>query len=89
MKAGVVRPDPVQEFYTPERCYILELSNSLGDEALSIACARVEPRVTTAFHNVLDTVERYLILEGEGLVELIFLALCTPRFQQENSIATE
>ena len=121
MKAGVVRPDPAQEFYTPERCYILELSNSLSDEALSIARARIEPRVTTAFHKVVDTAERYVILEGEGLVELegqdaesvgvgdvvlippnteqrvtntgdvdlIFLALCTPRFQQENYTATE
>ena len=121
MKTGVVRPDPAQEFYTPERCYILELSNSSGDEALSIARARVEPGVTTAFHKVVDTAERYVILEGEGVVELdgqdaesvgvgdvvlippgteqritntgdvdlIFLALCTPRFRQENYIATD
>ena len=121
MKAGVIRPDPAREFYTPERCYILELSNSSSDEALSIARARVEPGVTTAFHKVIDIAERYVILEGEGVVELegqdaqsvgvgdivlippgaeqritntgeidlIFLALCTPRFRQENYIATD
>ena len=121
MKAGVVRPDPAQEFYTPERCYILELSNSADDEALSIARARVEPGVTTAFHKVVETAERYVILSGEGLVDLegqdpeavgmgdvvlippgaeqritntgdtdlVFLALCTPRFRQERYIATD
>ena len=93
----------------------------MDDEALSIARARVEPGVTTAFHKVANTAERYVILEGEGLVEvegqdpesvtvgdivlippgaeqritntgdrdLIFLALCTPRFQQDNYIATD
>ena len=121
MKSGVVRPDPAQEFYTPERCYILELSNSADDEALSIARARVEPGVTTAFHKVVETAERYVILAGEGLVDLegqdpeavgvgdvvlippgaeqritntgdidlVFLALCTPRFRQERYIATD
>ena len=121
MKPGVIRPDPAQEYFTPERCYILELSNSADDEALSIARARVKPGVTTAFHKVLDTAERYVILSGEGLVELegrdaetvrvgdvvlippgaeqritnsgdcdlIFLALCTPRFRQEKYVATD
>ena len=100
------------------------MSNSAADEALSIARARVEPGVTTAFHRVKDTVERYVILSGAGRVELegnppervgvgdvvlippgveqritntgdsdlIFLALCTPRFRSanyEHSEATE
>jgi mannose-6-phosphate isomerase-like protein (cupin superfamily) len=118
MKSGVVRPDSAQEFYTAERCHILELSNSADDEALSIARARVEPGVTTAFHKVIDTAERYVILAGAGLEgqepekvgigdvvlippgarqritntgddDLIFLALCTPRFRQERYIATD
>lgn len=121
MKSGVLHPDPAQEFYTAERCHILEISNSADDEALSIARARVEPGVTTAFHRVMDTAERYVILEGEGLVELeglkaervgvgdvvlippgaeqritntgdcdlVFMALCTPRFQQENYVSTD
>ena len=116
MRTAVIRPDSCSEFYTPERCYILEMSNSDADEALSIARARVEPGITTAFHRVKDTAERYVILSGEGRVQigdespedvgtgdivlippaveqritntgshdLIFLALCTPRFRLEN-----
>ncbi len=104
--------DPSAEFYTDEKCFIIEMSNSSEDEALSIARARVEPGVTTRLHRVIETVERYVILEGSGIVEvgklppeevgvgdvvvipsgvpqrisntgendLIFLALCTPRF---------
>ena len=115
IKASVLHPNPADEFGTDERCYILEMSNSDADEALSIAKARVEPGVTTAWHRVEETAERYVILEGEGQVEieglepeavgpgdvviippnaeqriantgdvdLVFLALCTPRFRQE------
>ena len=121
MKPAVVRPDLDAEFYTPERCHILEMSNTPDDPAMSIARARVEPGVTTAFHHVLATAERYVILEGSGLVELgdmepeqvavgdvvlipadvtqritntgnndlVFLALCTPRFEPQNYISTE
>lgn len=121
MDSGVLRPDPSTEFYTEERCHILELSNSPADEALSIARARVEPGVTTALHRVLGTAERYVILDGDAQVEigdcspepvtagdvvlippdmdqritntgdgdLVFLALCTPRFRQENYEAVE
>jgi mannose-6-phosphate isomerase-like protein (cupin superfamily) len=121
VKSAVVRPDPKSEFYTQERCHILEMSNSTADEALSIARARVEPGVTTAWHRVRDTAERYVILEGVGEVELrgrapervgagdvvlippgheqrisntgntdlVFFALCTPRFRQANYEHTE
>jgi len=107
------RVDPASERLTEERCHILELANHAGDEALSIARARVEPGVCTRWHRLADITERYLILEGEGLVEvgehaaqavspgdvvliapgerqrirnsgtrdLVFLALCTPRFR--------
>jgi len=115
MKASVKRPEVQQEFSTPEGCYILEVSNSADDEAASIARARVAPGVTTRWHRVKDTAERYVILEGRGRVEvgelapqevgpgdvvlippsvrqrianigevdLIFLAICTPRFRNE------
>jgi len=59
-----------QEFSTPERCHIIETYNSADDESLSIARARVEPRVTTAWHHVESTVERYIIAEGRGRVEV-------------------
>lgn len=104
------------EFYMEERCYITELSNIDNDPDVSIARARVRPGVTTRWHRLRQTVERYLILSGEGEVEvgelkskkvhpgdvvyipemcrqrikntgeqdLVFLAICTPRFLQSN-----
>ena len=113
MKASLRHPDPGTEFYTPEKCHILELSNSPGDPDCSIARARVEPGVTTRWHRVAKTAERYVILEGRGRAEigdlppqdvgpgdvvlippgcrqriantgktdLVFLAICTPRFR--------
>lgn len=104
------------ESYTEEGCFITELSNTQDDPDVSIARARVEPGVCTRWHRVVGTAERYVILEGKGLVEigdlppqtvnpgdvvlippscqqritnlgkddLIFLAICTPRFRQES-----
>ena len=57
----------VNEFYTEERCYITELHNN-GDS--SIARARVKPGVTTGLHSLIETFEQYVILEGEGEVEV-------------------
>lgn len=116
MQAKVIKPSPDQEYFTSERCFILELSNSAADETLSIARVRVEPAVTTAWHSIDGTDERYVILEGSGEVELegqppqrvgvgdvvlipgdmqqritntgdadlVFLAVCTPRFRPEH-----
>ena len=107
------------EFFTEELCHITELSNTDNDTDASIARARVEPGIATHWHKLDGIVERYVILEGEGLVEigeleptalkpgdvviipamcrqritntgqtdLIFLAICTPRFRQEAYIA--
>ena len=115
MKASIRKYDPEKEYFTEERCYITELSNSADDPELSIAHARVEPGVTTRWHRLADTTERYFILSGEGRVEigdlppriveagdiviipplcrqrianigqddLLFLALCTPRFTDQ------
>jgi len=101
-----------EEFYTPEQCYITELSNTKNDPDASIARARVEPGVTTRWHRLKNITERYCIISGQGQVEigqlapqrvsagntvlippmcrqrisnignedLIFLAICTPRF---------
>ncbi len=112
---AVQRVDPGAELYTPERCYIVELSNTPDDPEVSIARARVEPGVTTRWHRVVATTERYVIVEGRGRVEvdtlpppevgagdvtiipascrqritniglgdLVFLAICTPRFRPE------
>jgi mannose-6-phosphate isomerase-like protein (cupin superfamily) len=104
------------EFYIDEGCYITELANSSDDPELSIARARVLPGVTTRWHRLRGTTERYVILAGEGRLDvgeeparevrpgdvvrippmcrqrisnlgegdLIFLAICTPRFRREN-----
>ena len=113
MKAFIKHMDLGAEFFTPERCYIIELSNAPDDQEASIARARVRAGVTTRRHRLKGVTERYVILEGLGLVEveglsprkvgpgdvvlippscpqritcigpgdLIFLAVCTPRFQ--------
>ena len=115
MQPPILRAHPAAEVLTDERCHILELSNSPDDPGMSIARARVEPGVTTRWHRVVDTLERYVILDGVGRMEigdmppqevqagdvvmippsvrqrianagagdLVFLAICTPRFHPE------
>lgn len=121
MDTAILHEDESDEYYTEERCYILELSNSADDEAVSIARARVLPGVTTRWHKLSGTAERYVIVSGEGRVEvgdhapqmvrggdvvrippeysqritntgaedLVFLAICTPRFRPENYVDVE
>lgn len=110
--------DPEREYFFVEGCYINELSNSGLDSDVSISQARVTAGVTTQWHRLNGTTERYVILQGEGEVELgncapkqvktgdvviippqtrqritntgqqdlIFLAICSPRFQEKNYI---
>ena len=112
MEAAVLPFDPEAEYFFAEGCFITELSNSAADPQVSIARARLEPGVTTRWHFLKGTVERYVILEGSGVVEvgqmesravapgdavlippgerqrihndgtgdLVFLAICSPRF---------
>lgn len=116
MKASVRHINANSEFRIPEGCHIIELSNSDDDPMVSIARARIEPGVTTRWHSLQDTSERYVILEGCGEVtlgnlparqvaagdavlipadcpqrianigsgDLVFLAICSPRFRPEN-----
>lgn len=109
------------EFYTSERCYIIEIHNREEDEECSVARARVPVGVTTQLHALQRTAERYVILDGEGRMEvgggqattvrpmdvvfipqgatqritntgrrdLIFLAICTPRFRPEAYVDSE
>jgi mannose-6-phosphate isomerase-like protein (cupin superfamily) len=58
------------EFYKEERCHINELHNRASDADCSIARARVAPGMKTRLHCVRDTVERYVILAGEGVVHI-------------------
>ena len=111
-----IRPvNPDAEFYTSEGCFINELSNTSEDPDVSIAQARVAPGRSTRWHRLKGTTERYVILSGEGVVEigdlppqgvsprdvvlipsncrqritnvgaqdLLFLAICTPRFETQ------
>lgn len=115
MKEAIKQQNLGNEFYTPEKCYITELSNTVDDPDASIARARVKPGVTTRRHRLTGTVERYYIVSGRGRVEvgklqpqevkagdivlippmcrqritnigpedLVFLAICTPRFSND------
>ena len=103
------------EFFISEGCFITEWSNTPEDPAVSIARARVPPQVTTRWHRLRGTTERYVILEGSGRAyvgetapldvgpgdvvlippgcrqritntggeDLVFLAVCTPRFTDD------
>ncbi len=70
MLAKIIRSSSIIEFETAERCFIKELSNDSNDEQVSIAQARVEPSITTAWHKLKDTTERYIIINGKGRVEI-------------------
>lgn len=70
MQEEVRRMLPDAEFYTPERCFINELSNIAADPDASIARARVPPGVTTRWHCLKGTTERYVLLSGSGRVEV-------------------
>ncbi|MDB5801516.1 MAG: mannose-6-phosphate isomerase [Rhodocyclales bacterium] len=112
MKARILLNSSAHEYFFFEGCYITEWSNSPDDADASIARARVLPGVTTHWHKLDGIAERYVILQGEGEVEvgglpsmpvttgdvvvipagtrqrirnsaetdLVFLAVCTPRF---------
>lgn len=70
MEPEIRRLDLGREFYTPEKCHIVEVSNTPDDPDASIARARVEPGVTTRWHRLAGTSERYCILRGTGRVEV-------------------
>ena len=70
MNEAIKPIDPGTEYYTPEKCYIIELCNAPDGPDASIARARVAPGVTTRWHRVVGTIERYVILEGKGRMEV-------------------
>ena len=70
MKEIIKKQNLKHEFYTSEKCYITELSNTSDDPDVSIARARVEPGVTTRWHRLKNTSERYFVISGRGLVEI-------------------
>ena len=58
------------EYYFKEGCYIIEVSNTDQDSAVSIAHARVLAGQPTAWHWLSETYERYVFPRGQGLVEV-------------------
>jgi mannose-6-phosphate isomerase-like protein (cupin superfamily) len=71
MSIYLSRSDESKEFFTNERCHILEmLDNHNSEKPFSIARARVEPGVTTAWHRLSDIIEYYYILSGKGFMEI-------------------
>ncbi|MEI6705505.1 MAG: cupin domain-containing protein [Methylococcales bacterium] len=115
MQAQIIKTSESDEYYFEEGCFILELSNTAQDPQLSIARARLKTGMSTRLHRLNHLVERYVILSGQGSVEvgdlptqtvnvgnvviipphcaqkitntgeddLVFLALCTPRFEKQ------
>jgi mannose-6-phosphate isomerase-like protein (cupin superfamily) len=73
MEPTVLKQDLASEFATSELCHIIEICTAAHDR-LSIARARVEPGVSTKWHRVRGTEERYLITAGSGRVEVGELA---------------
>lgn len=59
-----------EEYETEERCWIQEVANDPTDENASVARARVLPGVTTALHRLAGIQERYIIVQGQGSVEI-------------------
>ena len=69
MKAEVRKSPEARELWTPERCFILEMWNDAADPEVSLARARVPPGTTTAWHK-LAVDERYVLVSGDGRVEV-------------------
>jgi mannose-6-phosphate isomerase-like protein (cupin superfamily) len=70
----IVSNQATAEYFFDEGCHITEWWNSTEDEAASVARARVDPGATTRLHRLQGITERYVILQGNGLVEVGTLA---------------
>ena len=67
----------MNEFWFEEGCFITELSNTPDDPAVSVARARVPVGVVLIPSSCRQRIANI------GDKDLIFLAICTPRFRQE------
>ncbi|MBX2883057.1 MAG: cupin domain-containing protein [Granulosicoccus sp.] len=66
----LTKADKPEEFSTTERCHITELLNGDACPEMSVALARVEPKVATQLHALKDVTERYILRRGQGLMEV-------------------
>ena len=62
----LIKKKNTPEFYTDERCHIVELINDKANAQLSVARCRVERGVVTQLHSLTGTRETYLIESGDG-----------------------
>lgn len=115
MQPRILKHNPAAEYFFEEGCFINELSNTDEDSQASVAQAKVRVGEATRWHMLEGITERYVILAGEGRVEvgqlepcdvgpgdvvlippgcaqrirntgaedLLFLAVCTPRFEPQ------
>ena len=67
MQPKIIKAQTLQEYLTPERCYIAE---NHSDPALSIARATVKPGVTTKAHHLKGVQEIYIITRGTAKVAI-------------------
>ena len=58
------------EFWTVERCHIMEILNDANFPNFSLAIARVEVGVTTQLHSLRGIAETYIVRQGSGLAEV-------------------
>ena len=116
MSARIIHSRSIAEHWFEEGCHIQEIANTADDPDISVARARVAAGGRTQWHCLENTVERYLVTRGAGIVEvgdiaptavaagdlvvippgvrqrisnegdtdLVFYAICTPRFRPEN-----
>ena len=69
MKPRIVRAPAGGETFIEENCFVTEIHNTPEDPGLSVARIRVAARTATRWHR-LDVDERYLVVEGAGIMEL-------------------
>ena len=75
IKPKIITESSENEEYTLERLFITEMWNRVEDPDVSIAKAKVKPGVTTALHYLDGVDEKYIIISGEGVMEIEGLAL--------------
>ncbi len=64
------RPKLQNEFFTSEKCFILEILNHPNCPSVSFARARVQPGIKTQLHQLTATEEYYYITQGKGIMAI-------------------
>lgn len=73
-QARIIHNHETPEYYFEEQCHITEWLNSPDDPQASVVRARVMPGITTRWHRLEGITERYVIITGEGCIEVGELA---------------